>query len=255
VCAFLYASASLIKLPIVSLIVMCYFFIYIFVSGRYSRRLFLVLPAVAFIVPVLIVNLEYRGTSAGTFSASSGAILKRTFYGPADSLYYYFAFIPAYHDYLHGNSIQKLTWLTGGEYYDVARQTSLFINPRGLASGSNNAAYLGYLHADFGAIGIVAGSFLLGILIQSTEIFVCTRPKTLLNMACYAFLLYAFTLVDASSLPTVLLSDGVLVALTLVALSVRPVPRRRPAVHTRTLAPVPSWRIGADGSAAHLESS
>ncbi|MGC2831899.1 MAG: hypothetical protein WB994_19835, partial [Candidatus Acidiferrum sp.] len=81
--------------------------------------------------------------------------------------------------------------------------------PDVIASVSANACFLGNWNADFGLAGVVAGGFLAGVSVQTTQIIVLRRARTISNLAVYSFLMLAFGLLVSSPLSVVLLSGGV----------------------------------------------
>jgi hypothetical protein len=93
-----------------------------------------------------------------------------------------------------------------------------FMYPERIESGVANASFLGYLHADFGVPGILLGGVLVGALMQGLQVWLTRRPKTVMTLAAYSYLLWVAWKVNFQSLPQIVLSGGVIVILLLVGL-------------------------------------
>ena len=101
------------------------------------------------------------------------------------------------------------------EYFDAPNYVFRYMFPLGLETGNANAAFIGDLNANFGVIGVIVGGVFGGFLMQVVQIFLLRRQKTILNLAIYTFLIYAFAFLVQTSLPVTLLSNGVILALLL----------------------------------------
>jgi hypothetical protein len=87
-----------------------------------------------------------------------------------------------------------------------------------VASGHSNAAFQSNLHADFGVVGVLLGGFLVGVLMQGIQIYILRREKTVLNIALYSFMVYAFWVLNMGSVTSVLFVNGVVPVFLLVLL-------------------------------------
>jgi hypothetical protein len=189
-----------------------FLFVYIYKRGHISKVLGLLLAGAMLAFPVFVLLVIAAEMDVGVLDALK-AIAIRAFYDPAESIYYYFEIFPATMDYLFGRSIGKLAWLMGWEYFDVPNYVHIYRFPRGILSGSANAGFIANLNADFGLFGVALGGFSVGLLMQVIQISIFRRKKTILGLAIYSFLVFAFFLLNFAALPVVLLSNGVIVAL------------------------------------------
>ena len=65
-----------------------------------------------------------------------------------------------------------------------------YMFPERIESGTAPAAFLGYLHADFGLVGILLGGAVVGIILQTIQVGLTRRPKTVVTLAAYAYLMW-----------------------------------------------------------------
>jgi hypothetical protein len=207
-----YASLSIAKWPVAAIVMMIALYLLLFRSGRVSLPALLTLVCLVFAFPAFVVLMVYAGTGVG-FSGALGLIFRRMFYVPAWVLYYYFEVFPEKVGYLHGASIDKLARLLGKPAFDTANYVFRYFAPEAIRTGLANAAFIGNLNADFGVAGVLLGSLLAGALVQSIQISLVRTRKTVLNLGLYVFLVYAFWLLNSTSLPVILLSNGVLILL------------------------------------------
>jgi len=106
----------------------------------------------------------------------------------------------------------------GSDHFYIENYVYKYRYPTGVASGHSNAAFQSNLHADFGVVGVLLGGFLVGILMQGIQIYILRREKTVLNIALYSFMVYAFWVLNMGSVTSVLFVNGVIPVLLLVLL-------------------------------------
>ncbi len=205
----LYCGLSIAKSPVAFIFVILGAFYYLYRGGRVGRK-FLVLLLVFFSAfPIFVVMQEYgRAVDLATTLQTLG---RRVFSVPSEILYYYFEVFPRVAPFQHGNTIDKLTILTGGRFFDPGNFVGRYMWPRTLSSVTANAPFLGNLYADFGMPGVFLGGGLAGFLMQCAQIYVVRSGKSALNMSFYAFFLFSFANLNITALPIVLLSLGTLV--------------------------------------------
>lgn len=209
-----YGSLSLAKMPVATIFLTVFLFIYIYRAGHVSKRFTVLALGLIFAFPMFVILIVQHGMGIGLPDAIS-AILRRLFYAPAYGLYYYFEIFPDQVGHLYGRSIGRLAWLMGWEYFNSPNYVYQYIFPSGIRSGSANAAFIGNLNADFGIPAVIIGGLFTGLLMQVLQIFILRSRKTILNLAVYAFLVYAFWTLNQTALPVVLLSNGVILVLIL----------------------------------------
>jgi oligosaccharide repeat unit polymerase len=210
-----FAALSIAKSPVAAIFLILAFLYYYHRKGVPGRKITAAFFILIFAFPTVIVMGASRGVDITFWDAAAG-IGRRLFYIPAETIYFYFEMFPKYTGYLHGRSIGKITALLGGETQDVTQTVSQFAAPTGLETGTANAAFFANWHADFGLFGVLLGGVLTGAVMQGFHIALVRRRKNAITLAVYSFLVFAFWLLQSTSLPIVLMSDGAIPALVLV---------------------------------------
>lgn len=230
----LFASLSLAKSPVAAIFAMIGFFWYFYRGGRVGFRVVATLVICVLLFPIGVILSVSYGTNVSLLDALRG-IGTRMFYMPASVVYYYFEVFPIHVGYLHGASIAKLAWLLGWRYFDTAAYVGQYAFLGSVQSVIANGAFIGDLNADFGLSGVLLGGILTGWVMQAFHIFVVRKEKTVHMVACYAFLVFAFWLLNSTSLPIVLASNGAL----LVVVMARWLERRPHSASRNALASAP----------------
>jgi hypothetical protein len=213
----LFASFSLAKSPVAMICALVGFFVYYLRRGNLPAKVIAIFLIVTLIFPFVVILGISEGTDVGFVEVSQG-IAGRLFYIPAETSYFYFEVFPEQVHYLYGRSINKLSWLFGLEYFDTSNYVGQYEYPGAQESISANAAFISDLNADFGLWGVIFGGVFTGFLMQAFHIYVFRRPKTVFTLACYSFLVPTFWLLNSTSLPIVLLSNGAIFAVGLALL-------------------------------------
>ena len=210
----LFAAFAVAKSPVALIVLVAAVFYYVYKQGHINRKTIAVMLILVFLFPVAVIT--YASSSESTTALLvMGAIGYRLFYIPAEVVYYYFEVFPHRIPYLHGRGIDKLAKLLNEPYFDTANMVGTYAYPFGLESVSANAAFISDLNADFGMWGVVLGGFIAGLIMQSMQIFVVRRRKTITTVALFSFLMVTFWFLNSTSLPVVLMSDGVILSVVL----------------------------------------
>jgi oligosaccharide repeat unit polymerase len=209
-----FASLSLAKSPVAAIFAMMGFFLYYYRGGKVSRRLVASFLICVFVFPVAVVLSVSYGMNVDFLDALRG-IGARLFYLPSDIVYFYFEVFPSHVGYLHGQSIHALSLLLGRPYFNTAAYVGRYGFLEKVQSVIANGAFISDLNADFGLWGVLLGGVLTGCIMQAFHIYVVRREKTILTIACYSFLVFTFWLLNSTSLPIVLASNGAILVLFL----------------------------------------
>jgi oligosaccharide repeat unit polymerase len=211
----IFAALTVAKSPVALIILVTSIFYYVHQHGRLSRKAIAVLLILVFLFPIAV--LAYASHSDSVTSAMIlGAIAYRLFYLPAEVVYYYFEIFPSHIPFLHGRGTDKFAKLLGLKYFDVPNVVGTYAYPRGLESVSANAAFMADLYADFGWWGVLLGGVVAGFIMQCAQIYALRRRKTIGTVALFAFLIVIFWLLNSTSLPIVLASDGAILSMVVV---------------------------------------
>lgn len=210
----LFAAFSVAKSPVALVILVAGIFYYVYQQGRISHKAVAVVLILIFLFPMAVVAYAARSDSSAGWLVL-GAIGYRLFYIPAEGVYYYFEVFPSHIPYLHGRGTDKIAKLFGVNSFDASNAVGGYAYTMGLETVTANAAFISDLNADFGIWGVLLGGLLTGAIMQSIQIFVLRRPKTIATVGVFAFLIAAFWFLNSTSLPVVLASDGAIVALVI----------------------------------------
>jgi len=127
--------------------------------------------------------------------------------------------VPDIVPYLHGRTIGRLNWILGTESeVNIANYVFRYMFPWRLDTGLSPAPFIGYLHADFGLVGVLVGGVLAGMILQGLQVVVTRRPKTVATLAAYAYFLWCGWKLNMESMTQSLLSGGIIIVLGLLEL-------------------------------------
>jgi hypothetical protein len=182
---------------------------YLYLGGRVEGRFFPLALAVVFVFPLVVTIAMYK---IGLLYALT-IIGVRLFYTPAYAQYLYFQLVPAQLSWLHGRTSPTLAWLTGQRYFNMQEYVMRIPYPHAPEHTMTSGPFIGDFYVNFGIPGVLVGGVLAGLIMGAIQIWLVRRPKTMTNLAVYAFLLYAFWTLTARPLPVVLWSGGVFFAL------------------------------------------
>jgi hypothetical protein len=212
-----YAALTIAKMPVAVIMLVAVLAWYLHVGGRVSFKAALAGITAVFLFPVAVLVQSLSGLGISPWRIAGG-LLNRIFYIPAEVLYYYFEIVPDVIPYLNGRTIGRLRWLFGAEEFDIANYVFRYMFPHRIDTGLAPAPFIGYLHADFGIVGVLAGGILVGVILQIIQVILTRRPKTVLTLAAYAYLLWSAWKLNTEALSQALLSGGIIIIFALVEL-------------------------------------
>lgn len=210
----IYSALSIAKSPVTNLVLMLALFWYLKRRGKFSVKYAMTGVALFLVFPVFVVVLEQPDLV--NVGGALQVIGERLFQLPADILYYYFQAFPTVVPFQHGATIGVLSTVLGKTPFDDANFIGRYMYAHGMSSVTANAPFLGSLYADFGFPGVLVGGFLAGLVMQAVQVRIARAPKDTANLALQAFLFVTFAYLNTTSLPIVLMSDGVLFAFLFV---------------------------------------
>lgn len=209
----LYASLSIAKAPVAEIVLVGCLFLFLRSGWKIPRRRLLLAAvsgvALTLLFPMAVVLTVYQGSGVNPGSVILG-IGRRLFYLPAEIVYWYFTLFPRPEGYLLGRTIGDVSWLMGWEYFNAPNFVGRYGLEYWVESVNANGAFIANLFADFGPAGVLLGGLVAGVIMQSLQIWLLRRPKSVFNLATYSYLLFAFWLLNSTALPIVLSANGVL---------------------------------------------
>ncbi len=213
----LYAAFSIANIPVVEIVVLIFLLCYLYRSGLISKKAVILGIVLVLVFPVAVLLNASAGSDVDV-GVALAALGRRLFYAPAEVLYWYFDLFPGAVGYLYGRSIGMLSRVMGWQHFDTANYVGLYGLGSRIESVHANAACIGNFNADFGMVGVLLGGILVGILMQAVQVYLLRRPKTVVNLSVYAYLMFAFGQLHSTALPVVLASNGVILVLLLPAI-------------------------------------
>lgn len=229
----LIASATLEKSPVMASAIMLGFTWLLLNRKPLSLKGILLIGPVALAFPIFVVS------AASQFNLTTGeviqAILERIFFVPTDVLYFHFDYFPLKEDFLLGRTLPFISKLIPGGPFPITNKVCLYMIPDAtITSCSANSAYPGALWADFGWVGIVFGSFLVGVVIQSLQLLTQALPKSAPTLVLQAFIAFQVIHLTSAALPDVIFSNGIGYAtiLTLILLLNQSLRKKQPKKDT-----------------------
>jgi oligosaccharide repeat unit polymerase len=213
-----YAAITIEKSPVATILGLLGVFYYLFNGGRLGKVATILVPVLFVSFPLVVILLGFQGSEGGTLGGALGAIGSRLFYSPAQVVYAYFEVFPSVIPFQHGASLLKLAFLMGWKTVDIPNAVGLYMTEgqQGtIDTISANCCFIGNFYADFGLPGVVLSGVLAGFLMQSVNVYLSRKPKTVVNLAAYAICFWALGMLVSSALSTQMLSGGVAFALLL----------------------------------------
>ncbi|HWR14183.1 MAG TPA: O-antigen polymerase [Terriglobales bacterium] len=211
-----FASLSLAKAPVSIIFAVIGLFTYLYRRGKLGKKLVITILVLVLLFPFFVVL--GISTDSVTVQMATLALASRVFYMPAEVVYYYFEVFPQQTNFLHGRSIDKLARALGEAPFPIENHVGTYAYPQYQDTVSANGAFIAYLYADFGVAGVLLGGILAGFVMQSVGIWVIRRRKTIITIAAYAFMMYAFWFLHSISLAVVIASNGVALIIILTVL-------------------------------------
>ena len=212
--AVIFGSLSTAKQPVAEIMLVIMLMIIVLYYNRVGILKLIGGAACVLGFPIMVVMLLQFGSGNGIVYALI-AIGNRLFYIPSYVLYHYYEVFPGQVGFLYGRTISKLAGILGEECINAPNIVYQYIYPSRIESGLANAAFMGNAWADFGYLGVIVSGILAGAIMQGLQIMICRSHKTIYDVSAYAFMLFGFWLINSTALPTVLLSNGVIIVLLL----------------------------------------
>ncbi len=169
------------------------------------------LPVVSLVRPSTPAPVARAEQRAGDLVGSAVLVLRRLSYTEAYALFTYFKVFPAQHDWLFGQTLMKPILRFWGTDFYVENYVYVKTFPSSpIPTGHLNAAFQSNFYADFGLPGVLVGGVITGAIMHGLEIYLWRRRKTILELATFAVLVYAFWVLHSGSLTSVLITNGAL---------------------------------------------
>ena len=233
------ATMAIEKGAFLRLLVMLYLAYVICKGGNYWQ------PALKYVAIVMIGSLllfyKYFMGAPNVQSALQ-SIIGRIFFGQISPAYFYVYLFPRHIDYLWGASFPNPAHLLPFENFPLTVEVSKFIFPQSFAMGIVGSAptvFWAETYANFGPIGVVFSSFLVGIGLHAISHILSSLPLSPPVIAATAFLAMHYRTLTGSSLSSYFV-DTTLFAIAFVTFTALSLTRKVSSVQGRT----PAAKVG-----------
>lgn len=182
-------------------------------SSRGTPRKIMALTAIIVVAyPVAIFSQKSFGQDRPLTDIIATGVVDRIMRTPAFLSYYQFEIFPEERPHTEFRDVRMLTIVTGQEYVDLSRVTGMMA--RGTAKTNAPPAMLGNFYAQGGIGGMVTGSLLVGAILVFLQGWVVRRiPPNPVSVAVCGFLSWAAFRLSMTAAHSVLMSEGIVVAL------------------------------------------
>ena len=130
-------------------------------------------------------------------------ILSRTLGGQIQVAYYYLDFFPNFHPYLYGLSFPNPSGILPFTNFALTQQVHSWVHPE-LASigiiGSMPTIFWGELYANFGILGIIICTPIIGLLLYILNWYFDSQKNYILGLSMFVFLMFHYKNLALSSL-------------------------------------------------------
>jgi hypothetical protein len=157
------ATMAIEKAPLANLLIMLYLTYVIYKAGDYWQ------PAAKYVLVLIISILSLffiYFTRVPNITSAFQSIVSRVFTGQMTAAYFYLDLFPRHIDYLWGASFPNPGGLLPFQSYHLTVEVASFMFPEIFADGIVGTAptvFWAEMYANFGSIGIILPSFLVGI--------------------------------------------------------------------------------------------
>lgn len=209
------ASFSGAEAPIAEIFLQLFLVYYIYKQGKVNITFYLLMICIVFSYSVILpFVIDGGGDVLGQIKYVYMKVLKRFTYDTAERLYHYTLIFDNI-GFLQGGSNRITAMLLGQPSVNVPNLVFRILFPQRLASGHANAPAIGYAYSDFGIMGSILFSILIGFIAQIVQIYHANKPRSIYITVSYVFCINAFRKLLSTHITTVLLTHGVLIIIIL----------------------------------------
>ncbi|MFQ6675262.1 MAG: hypothetical protein ACE5LH_02835 [Fidelibacterota bacterium] len=208
-------SLTIAKAHTAALVLALALFFFLKNRGKISLRLMAVSAAAVFAFPYIVV--KFTAGIPFTFSRVLYLLWLRTFYIPAWVLHKYFKIFPTYHPFLGGRTSHLYSWLHPEGHFPVANWLFQTLDVSTVTAGLASANYLSFFWADFGWVGIIVSSLLVGVVthyLYWVLVRTCNYLKDVIYVTTVTVLSMSFSFYFAgANFPILIISHGIILFL------------------------------------------
>lgn len=208
-------SLTIAKAHTAALVLALALFFFLKNKGKISVRLMAISAAGVFAFPYLVIR--FTAGVPFTFSRVLYLLWLRTFYVPAWVLHKYFEVFPTYHSFLGGRTSHLYSWLHPEGHFPVANWLFQTLDVSTVTAGLASANYMSFFWADFGWVGILVSSLLVGMVTHYVYwilLRTCHYLKDVIYVTTVTVLAMSFSFYFAgANFPILIISHGIILFL------------------------------------------
>lgn len=203
-----YALYTMARAPFAALLLRMFIAVYLVKYFKFDK-IFLASLVAIILVPIFITMPIYGSSFVDTIIK----IYNRLIVGPTNDVYQYIHYCGNIIEFLNGETlIRPILQFFNQPVFYLENEIYKYLYPAGIFSGHNNAAYIANAYCDFGYLGVISVSIVLGALMSALHIYLVSQPKTLISCTWYAFLFYLFWVINFGSITSIIFANGLIVS-------------------------------------------
>ncbi|RHW30393.1 O-antigen polymerase [Oceanobacillus profundus] len=160
-------------------------------NKRFSFKTIMIFTVIA--IPSLTFMYKFfMGYEDRTLFEIFNSIISRTFTGQITPAYFYLEIFPEKVDFLLGRSLPNPMGILPWEHYQINVEVMNYMNPHLVGSdivGSAPTVYWAEAYANFGFLGIIVTSIIIGVILYSVQYIVLSLPKSSLTIGLNTWLM------------------------------------------------------------------
>lgn len=193
---------------------------FIYLSKKVKIKHFVLLFVSSLAFPILIDFIA----SDRSFIDSAEVTITKTVYRFSGETFKrsidYFNVYGVSEDFLGGRTHKIFTYFSGEEYFNVSNHIFIKNLPERklvyASTGHQNAHFICYLYSDFGYMGVVIGSLVMGYVLAKFQLFCTDKVRDKISFSAYIILVSLFWKLMGVHPFTILFSHGAILLLFLV---------------------------------------
>lgn len=189
------------KAPIIDFLLSIMILKYFFLNVQKLNIKKILIPVFSILLVLIFVYKTFMPVS--TTSDVIYSVLSRTLGGQIQVAYYYIEYFPSYHSYLNGLSFPNPAGLLPFTNFPLTQAVHSWVHPE-LAKmgivGSMPTMFWGELYTNFGVIGIIILTPIVGFILYIINCFFESKINSVLGLAFFVFLIFHFKNLALSSL-------------------------------------------------------
>lgn len=185
-------------------------FVYLSIGIKAKHYLIVFFCSLSF--PIFV---EYSATDKDFFDSAEVTVTKTIYRFSGETFKRSIDYFNVYgvdEEFLGGRTHKIFTYFSGDEYFNVSNHIFVKNLPERklfyASTGHQNAHFICYLYSDFGHIGVIIGSFIMGFILAKFQLLCTNRVRDKISFSAYIILVTLFWKLMGVHPFTILFSHG-----------------------------------------------